>query len=200
MVNSYAEVKGDQSVVRKRPAAQGGIAVGTGTAQGGIGLVINGTPYFIGFWADTMQTYTGGGTSWNSGTYYITGDHVSVDFVDYWAVPEDGTNINVNPTTSIYSASNPTGKWKRELVNKPNLGGYYFLLFNDVWYGDTPFYCPYPGGCVVQRYIYRNATAATMAQWGITPPTAGWLYDGTVSNYSGYGQYPVGGDGAWHAP
>lgn len=71
-VNSCIEVKGDQSVVRKRPCAQGGIPIGTGIAQGGIGLYINGTPYFIGFWADTMQPYTGGG-DWSNGATYPAG-------------------------------------------------------------------------------------------------------------------------------
>lgn len=102
MVNSYAEVKGDQSVARKRPAAQGGIAVGTGTAQGGIGLTINGTPYFIGFWGDVLNTYSGSGTSWASGTAYTAGDHVAVDFVDYWAVDN---NINSTPPSAHWSTT-----------------------------------------------------------------------------------------------
>ena len=83
--NSYVETRGDQSAVRKRPAAQGGVAVGTGTAQGAIGLNINGVPSFIGFWGDTLYPYTGGGTNWNSGTAYNIGDMVSVNFNNYWA-------------------------------------------------------------------------------------------------------------------
>lgn len=99
-VNSYMEIKGEQAAVRKRPAAQGGISVGTGTAQGGIGFSIGGTPYFIGFWGDTMQTYTGSGTSWSSGANYLTGDHVAVNFVDYWAL---NNNTNSQPPSSNWS-------------------------------------------------------------------------------------------------
>lgn len=100
--NAYIETRGEQSVVRRRPSGQGGIAVGTGTAQGGIGFNIAGTDYFIGFWADTMQTYTGGGTSWNSGTSYLTGDRVAVDFVDYWAIND---NTNSQPPSVNWSRS-----------------------------------------------------------------------------------------------
>lgn len=102
LTNAYVEEKGDQSVVRKRPIVQGGVSIGTGTAQGGIGFNIAGTDYFIGFWADTMQTYTGGGTSWNSGTSYSIGDHVAVEFVDYWAVTD---NTNSSPPSSDWSRS-----------------------------------------------------------------------------------------------
>lgn len=106
-VNSYLETKGEQTAVRKRPSAQGGIAVGTGTAQGGIGLTIGGVPTFIGFWGDTMQTYSGSGTTWSSSTSYIVGDHVTVGFVDYWAVQD---NSNQNPTTAS------TTYWSRNFV------------------------------------------------------------------------------------
>ena len=34
--NCYVEVRGESSAVRRRPSAQGGVAVGSGTAQGGI--------------------------------------------------------------------------------------------------------------------------------------------------------------------
>ena len=99
--NSYVETKGDQSAVRKRPAAQGGIAVGTGTAQGGIGLNINGTPYFIGFWADTMQAYTGGGTNWNAGTAYAIGGTV-------WVIEdENGDPIIAPPDNPFDNAYTP---------------------------------------------------------------------------------------------
>jgi len=95
--NAYVETKGEQSVVRRRPSAQGGIAVGTGTAQGGIGLTINGTPTFIGFWGDVLQTYTGSGTSWLTGSFYLQGDHVTSGFQDFWA---SGDNQGNDPTTS----------------------------------------------------------------------------------------------------
>jgi hypothetical protein len=88
LVNAF--VNEDQ--VYKRPAAQGGITIGVGTAQGGIGFSINGTPYFIGFWGDTMQTYTGSGTTWGSTTGYPQGSKVSVNFVDYWAIEANSGN------------------------------------------------------------------------------------------------------------
>jgi len=89
--NSYVETKGEGAIVRKRPSAQGGIPIGAGVAQGGIGLNINGTPYFIGFWADTMQAYTGGGGTWNAGTSYSIGGEV-------WIVEdENGDPITTPP-------------------------------------------------------------------------------------------------------
>lgn len=101
--NAYAEVRGEQSVVRHRPSARGGVAAGTGTAQGGIGLSINGTDTFIGFWGDTLTAYTGGGTSWSGGTAYSIGDHVSVDFVDYWSLTD--ANVGNTPSSSPESWS-----------------------------------------------------------------------------------------------
>ncbi|MDD5688479.1 MAG: hypothetical protein PHE88_11690 [Elusimicrobia bacterium] len=125
LVNSYVETKGDQSVVRKRPIAQGGIAVGTGQAQGGIGFTIGSTPYFIGFWADTMQVYTGSGTSWNSGTNYLTGDHVSVNFEDYWAIND---NINSQPPSSnwsrVYRSAIATQLWTLGIIVNPPITKY----------------------------------------------------------------------------
>ena len=125
--NSYVEGKGDptqpgyQSVVRKRPQAQGGVAVGTGTAQGGIGFSIAGVPYFIGVFGDAANgsALTGGstaitpygasvGTNWAAGTAYSIGDHVIVDFVDYWAAyPND----NIDPTLDPYGywSKSPSG-------------------------------------------------------------------------------------------
>ena len=100
--NSYVEVKGDQAAVRKRPAVQGGISVITGVAQGGIGFYIGSTPYFIGFWGDTLVTYNGDGSNWNSGTIYPQGSMVSYGFANYWSV-DDATptpNVNNNPETT----------------------------------------------------------------------------------------------------
>jgi hypothetical protein len=99
--NSYVETKGEGAIVRKRPSAQGGIPIGTGVAQGGIGININGTPSVIGFWGDTMQTYTGGGTSWDSSVSYIYGSMVSVDFEDYYGK-------DVTPNIDKPPKSNPT--------------------------------------------------------------------------------------------
>ena len=101
--NCYVEVRGESSAVRRRPSAQGGVAVGSGTAQGGIGFNIAGTDYFIGVWGDTITPYTGGGTTWNSGTAYSIGDHVSVGFKDYWALTD---NTNRDPTTNPNDWSN----------------------------------------------------------------------------------------------
>jgi hypothetical protein len=106
LTNAYVEVKNGQEVVRKRPAASGGVSVGTGTAQGGIGLSIGGVDYIYTVNGDTgaLDTLATAGTSWASGTLYIIGDHVSVDFVDYWPTED---NIGNDPTTSpdIWSRS-----------------------------------------------------------------------------------------------
>lgn len=88
--NAYVEVRGEQSVVRHRPSARGGVAVGSGVAQGGYGTVL--------FWGDTAYTISDStGTTWDSGANYSIGDHVSVGFVDYWALTN---NTNQNPTTN----------------------------------------------------------------------------------------------------
>jgi len=98
--NCYVEVRGESSAVRRRPSAQGGVAVGSGTAQGGIGFNIGGTDYFIGVWGDTITPYTGGGTTWDSGASYSIGDHVSVGFVDYWALTD---NTNSQPPSADWN-------------------------------------------------------------------------------------------------
>lgn len=96
--NAYVEVKGEQTMVRKRPGAQGGVAVGSGTAQGMIGFNIAGVDKIIGVWGDVLTNYTGGGTNWSASSWYMVGDHVSVDFVDYWSVID--SNLNNNPVSS----------------------------------------------------------------------------------------------------
>lgn len=114
--NAYVESKGPvndpnnppQTMVRKRPIAQGGIAVGTGTAQGMIGFNIGSTPYIIGVWGDTLTNYTGGGTNWNGGTSYVTGDHVSYGFKDYWATTDhSGSQPPSANWSSVYVPSVP---------------------------------------------------------------------------------------------
>lgn len=101
LTNAYVEVRGDKSVVRKRPIAQGGVSIGTGTAQGGIGLNIAGTDYIYTVNGDTgaLDTLATAGTSWSSGASYNIGDHVVYGFADYWALTD---NSNSNP------ASNPS--------------------------------------------------------------------------------------------
>ena len=135
--NCYVEVKGDQPIVRKRPSAQGGIATGTGTAQGGIGLNINGVPYFIGFWADTMQAYNGSGANWTNGSTYPTGgsgpDLPAYTYATFNPATK-GANVtlsNGNLTVSITSSSSDqiakstifktSGKWYWE-VTASNVG------------------------------------------------------------------------------
>lgn len=103
--NAYVETRGGQSVVRKRPIAQGGISVATvgSIAQGGIGFTTysggsssSGLFFLAG---DTQSTYTGDGTTWNVGTNYVTGDHVTKNWKDYWAIDNNIANDpSVSPT------------------------------------------------------------------------------------------------------
>jgi hypothetical protein len=100
LVNSYIETKGEQSVVRKRLIAQGGVLTKLGTAQGGIGITINDIEYVIVVNEDTLnkydETYF---TDWDVGTPYKTGDKVVVDFVDYWALDDNtGNDPTISPT------------------------------------------------------------------------------------------------------
>ena len=121
MKNCYVEGKGDptqptyQTTVRKRPVAQGGVAVGTGTAQGGIGFYIGSTPYFIGVWGDTLINYVGNGTSWSSGTNYLTGSMISYNFVNYWS--DDDNNIDQDPSDPAkQSTPSNRSKWSKSYV------------------------------------------------------------------------------------
>lgn len=83
--NGYVETRGDQSVVRKRPVARGGIDVGTGIAQGGLGFELNGTSYVYLLNGDVGATYDISDFSWSASTAYSIGALV------------------------FYNASNPTG-------------------------------------------------------------------------------------------
>lgn len=102
--NAYVEVRGEQSVVRKRPQAQGGVPVGTGTAQGGIGLTVGGVDYIYTVNGDVgaLDTLATAGTTWNSGTSYVIGDHESYNFVDYWALTD---HSNSQPPSADWSTS-----------------------------------------------------------------------------------------------
>jgi len=115
--NCYVEVRGDQSAVRRRPSVQGGVAIGSGTAQGGIGIIISGVDYIYSVNGDvgTLDTLASAGTTWNSGASYSIGDHVSVEFVDYWALTD---NTNSDPTT------NPSD-WERGYVPEVPFSGTY---------------------------------------------------------------------------
>lgn len=87
--NAYAEVRGDQSVVRHRPSARGGVSISTGTAQGGIGFTLGGVDYLYTFNNDVGSLNTASvGTTWSVGTSYSIGDHVSYGFIDYWALTD----------------------------------------------------------------------------------------------------------------
>lgn len=97
MKNAYIELRGERSAARKRPSAQGGVPVGLGTPQGGYGLVL--------FWGDIAYPITiNTGTTWNGGTGYNIGDHVSVNFTDYWA------------TASNTGSLPPSVNWSRSFV------------------------------------------------------------------------------------
>lgn len=103
--NAYVETRGGQSVVRKRPIAQGGISVATigSIAQGGIGFTTySGGSSSSGLFflsGDTQSTYTGDGTTWNVETNYVTGDHVTKNWKDYWAIDNNIANDpSVSPT------------------------------------------------------------------------------------------------------
>lgn len=97
--NCYVETKGEQSVVRKRPIAQGGVTTGPGIAQGGCGLVIiNG---------DELYPIPIGTTCSGATTYQI-GDMVTVDFVNYWAVTDHVGNCPVG--------GDPGADWSTSVV------------------------------------------------------------------------------------
>jgi len=104
--NCYVETRGDQSIVRKRAIAQGGISIASvGTiSQGGIGVNVNGVDEVFYFYGDTQYTATSAtGTTWSSTTNYSVGDHVTVDFKDFWALTN---NLNKNPTANPNDWSN----------------------------------------------------------------------------------------------
>lgn len=108
--NCYVESKGPmndpnnppQTAVRKRPSAQGGIAVGTGIAQGGInGLFVYGDVLY-----PVTQAML---TTCNNATNYSTGDHVTVNMVDFWAT---SNTVNTCPT-----GSSSTANWSTTFVS-----------------------------------------------------------------------------------
>jgi hypothetical protein len=95
--NAYIETRGDQSVVRKRPVAQGGISVATvgSIAQGGYGDVI--------FYSDTPYVISSStSTTWSPTTPYVVGDKVTKNFVDYWA---EADNTNSEPPSADWSTT-----------------------------------------------------------------------------------------------
>jgi len=128
--NSYVETKGEEAIVRKRPSAQGGIATGTGIAQGGIGLNINGTPYFIGFWADTMQPYAGGGNWTNGATYPAGGSGPDVQVYTAFNPTDKGANFalsNADLTATIGSYTPSVNEICRSIVSKSS-GKWYWEI------------------------------------------------------------------------
>lgn len=104
--NCYVESKGPandpnnppQTAIRRRPSARGGIQVGTGIAQGGInGLFVYGDVLY-----PVTQAML---TTCNNATNYSTGDHVTVNMVDYWATTNHIGNCPIGSGNSDWSAS-----------------------------------------------------------------------------------------------
>jgi len=101
--NGYIEVAADGSAaLRRRPSVHGGVPSvsggGAGQGQGGIGFSNGGVSYLITIVGDTANgsamtssstsitpSTASVGTTWSSSTTYAIGDHVVVNFVDYWA-------------------------------------------------------------------------------------------------------------------
>jgi len=117
LTNSYAELKGQQSVVRKRPAGAGGIPIGTGQAQGGIGFSLGGTNYLYTLNGDISATNTLAtlNPSWNVATSYGIGAMVYYppvsDPFDPTATPYYAliANTGVTPTDPLYWSPTPIG-------------------------------------------------------------------------------------------
>jgi len=137
--NSYVETKGEEAIVRKRPSAQGGIAVGAGVAQGGIGLNIGGVPSFIGFWGDTINPgssgggvpYTGAGADWTNGaTYPAGGSGPDVQAYTAFNPADKGVNFalsNADLTATIGSYTPSVNEICRSIVSKSS-GKWYWEI------------------------------------------------------------------------
>ena len=204
--NCYVETRGDQSIVRKRAIAQGGISIASvGTiSQGGIEIIINNQQYIINIFGDVIKPYgpaggstpyqTSGSTSnwgqWDSGTSYNTGDSATQGGTTYYAT---SPNVNQNPT----SAGSP---WSPDPVDPPAATHIYAQVTGTgLWFGSTPFYCPFPGGCLITYYLYRNITVSEAALLGVpAAPFSGMTWDGCATAYSGYGNLPNPPNGFWH--
>lgn len=162
--NAYVEVRGDQSVVRKRPCARGGVEVGTGAAQGGIGLNIGGVDYIYTVNGDTgaLDTLATAGTTWDSGTSYSIGDHVSYGFVDYWALTD---NSNSDPS------SNPSD-WSENYVPDVPFAGTYAT------WGDVGNNITLSNGNLT--VTVSGANAATYARATVTKTSGKWYWEYTI--------------------
>jgi len=100
--NCYVEVRGEQSAVRKRPIAQGGVTTLSGQAQGGIGITVGGIDYIYTVNGDiSALNVIGIGTTWLVGTTYSIGAQISHGFVNYWSL----TDSNVGNTPVAGSSS-----------------------------------------------------------------------------------------------
>lgn len=183
LVNAFV----DDGNVFKRPASQGGISVGTGTAQGGIGFYIGSTPYFVGFWGDTLVNYTGSGTNWNSGTTYPQGSMVSVGFVNYWSV--DDSDVNPTPNVNNDPTTTPS-RWRRypSYCRVPVIPAPVVIGTSQ----QGPYYSPptIPGDSilsdvVVSYYCSGVMHKKTTAHYSITTDSSAIGYDGyPTRNYA----------------
>ena len=147
-----------------------------------------------------MQTYTSSGTSWNSGSSYLTGDHVTVDFVDYWAVVP-----NSNKSPSTYSSGQYI-YWSRSFIApRPS----YSSISTSASFVDVLG----PNGSAGVPSVTRTATLNLIVNGVITDTYQGISYrsgntgeGNTLTNYIGgiadyggivygtYGQYVNGQD------
>lgn len=225
ILNAYVETKPQtdpnnppESSVRKRPIAQGGVVTGSGIAQGGIGMNLGNTLFVVN--GDTITNYTGGGTNWNSGTFYYIGDMVSEGFVDYWPTED---NVNTDP-------KNNPGKWSTTFKpRKPRLSatpsGTRITVSTSDTYVVTGVY-PARVGTTTRTYITTlygtsividsgsgtqvrtnldgvpppSGTPATFSYNSISPAAemaaiyAGWIGYGIVFSYPpGYDYYMISG-------
>ena len=95
IVNAFV----DDGNVFKRPAAQGGVSVGVGTAQGGFG--IEGLCFT--FYGDTLYPVTQASCeSWAPSINYYMGDSVVINCVEYWA---RSNNIGSQPPSASWSTT-----------------------------------------------------------------------------------------------
>jgi len=177
MKNSYIETKGEQQIIRKRPCAQGGVATGSGVAQGGIGIVVNGVPTIVTVWGDTPVTDTDPG-GWTNGATYADGGS--------------------GPDTT-YAALNPLDKNTLITLSNNNLTA--TLSATDTHYGSARANTGKSSGKWYWEVTINNLTSSTIfigfnkLAESITSyvgnSTAGWSYDSS-GNKANAGGLPGG--------
>jgi len=103
--NAYVEVRGDQSVVRKRPIAKAGIVTVVGVAQGGIdGFVVNGDVLI------PIDANLGGYAIWNED------DKSSVIYLDAEKLQTTTTIGGIGNALIRSSIGKSSGKWYYEVT------------------------------------------------------------------------------------